>query len=762
MRVATRSLTSILLTLSLCLSKTGMTQCSTSNPAGCSCPGGGTNCLLIPDIIAGKRTLNTTNGWTEYQQSTTGLNKGLLRIDVSTPNVGWGPLQTVSSDDYVCGSDTLRNFFPPFGFLCPDGSFPKRLIKQRLYQKNGNSFQYIDRDAGWMIYHPAHGHTHVEGWGLYTLRLRDVSVADTLQWPIVNSGVKVSFCLIDLTTCTGALGDCVDANGNVLNNTSFPNYGLGGGFGCTNVMQGISVGKVDIYNRSLDESFVKIPYEACNGTYHIVVQIDPDNHFQEINENNNWLAAAIPLTKQRTTNTGPYAYIFSKKGNTVCTGSAIELEASGASSYLWSTGATTQKINISQAGKYWVRATTPCGTTTSDTLDIQQSNLSGHPATTKTDTICSGEKATIFASGNAHWYDAPTGGNLIFIGNIFQTGTLMNTTTFYVTDQPAITAGTVGPASNTFSGAGNYTASRNEYVIFNAFLPFKLKKLTVDASVAGTRTIQLRDQYGRVLQQKQVTLGTGVQDVLLDFFVPAGLNHQLGLASSSPVGSLFMSTTTNANIGFPFKFKSVANIVGSSLGDAAFPFFYNWDVEVTSQACNNAERKPVTILVVPAPTVSLVGLDPNYKHTAQAVKLTGSPQGGTFNGNGVINGYFYPRMAGLGNHIITYTYDNSVCVSQDAKNTLVSLDEGALKNGFSVQLFYNPGHPYLWVVSSEYSQIEIRLISSTGQFLQKIEKNVYPGGNFINLDATKFAHGIYLVTVYHSISGKTQAVKLLN
>ena len=185
-------------------------QCSTGNPAGCSCPGGGTTCLLLPDITAGKTSLNATTGWTEYTQAAGSPNKGLLRLDVSTPNIGWGPVETVSTNNYLCGTDTLFDFVPPSGFLCPDGSFPKRLIKQRLYQKNGNSFQFIDRDAGWMVYHPSHGHIHIEGWGLYTLRLRDLTITDTLQWPVVNSGVKVSFCLIDLTTCSGSPGDCRD------------------------------------------------------------------------------------------------------------------------------------------------------------------------------------------------------------------------------------------------------------------------------------------------------------------------------------------------------------------------------------------------------------------------------------------------------------------------------------------------------------------------------------------------------------------------
>jgi len=577
-----------------------MAQCSATNAAACSCPTpGASNCLLLPDITAGKRTLNSANGWTEYPQNAGAPNKGLLRIDVATPNIGWGPVEAISTNNYVCGSDTLFNFFPPPGFLCPDGSFPKRLIKQRLYNKIGNTFQFIDRDAGWMVFHPSHGHIHIEGWGLYTLRLRDVSVADTLQWPVVNSGVKVSFCLIDLTTCSGSLGDCIDSLGNVLNNVSFPNYGLAGGYNCGDVRQGISVGRVDIYSRSLDESFVKIPYEACNGSYHVVVEVDPDDHFLEMKENNNWLAAQIPLTQQRVSNTNPYAYIFSKKGNAVCQGGTLQLEASGASNYVWSNGATTQKVNITAPGRYWVRATTPCGIATSDTLDVVLSSTSSFPAITLNDTVCAGGRADLYASGNAQWYDAPVNGNLIFIGNNFQTGTLFSTTTFYVVDQPSVVGGNIGPASTTFSGSGNYTASRNEYLIFNAFLPFKLKTVRVDASVAGVRVIQLRDQYGHVLQQKTIPLSAGIQDITLDFFVPSGLNHQLGLSSSSPAASLYMSTTANPTIGFPFKLNSIGNIVGSSQGDRSYPFFYNWDVEVTNQACNNGQRKAVTAYVLP-------------------------------------------------------------------------------------------------------------------------------------------------------------------
>ncbi|MBK7434790.1 MAG: hypothetical protein IPI66_13450 [Chitinophagaceae bacterium] len=69
-----------------------LAQCTETNPAGCSCPTpGSTNCILLPDILAGKKTLNATTGWTEYSQGISTVDKGLIRLDVATPNVGWGP-----------------------------------------------------------------------------------------------------------------------------------------------------------------------------------------------------------------------------------------------------------------------------------------------------------------------------------------------------------------------------------------------------------------------------------------------------------------------------------------------------------------------------------------------------------------------------------------------------------------------------------------------------------------------------------------------
>lgn len=752
-------------TFSICArTATPPSNCSISNPGGCSCPTqGATDCNLLPDIIAGKKSLNATTGWTEYNQTAPTPNTGMLRIDVATPNVGWGPMEIRATNDYVCGTDTLRNFFPPSNFECPNGADLKRLINQRIYHKVGNTFQFIDRPAGFMQYHPEHGHIHIDGWGLYTLRLKDASIADTLKWPIVNSGLKVSFCLIDLTTCTGSMGNCVDAAGNILTNSSFPNYGLGtGNYNCGNEVQGISVGKVDIYSRNLDESFVKVPYEACNGDYFVMVQVDPDNHFTEMNENNNWLAAKIPLTRQRTSNTGPYAYIFSKKGNVLCTGDSLELEASGASSYTWSTGAVSQKIMVRQAGRYWVTATTPCGTTTSDTLDIFASGPSSLPAQTRGDTVCRGVAANLYASGNAHWYDAATGGNLVHVGNNFTTAPLTGNITYYVADQPATFSGAMGPASSNFSGQGNYSGLRTDYLIFNAFQPFKLKTVSVNAVSAVSVVVQLRTMYGKLIEEKTINVAAGEQQIQLDFIVPAGLNHQLGVSTTGAAPQLYKSTTASTNIGYPFRLKNIGNIIGSRNGDTEYPFFYNWQIDAAPQACNDGSRKAITAEMAPDFVPGINGLSVQYLHTDAPVTLLVSPGGGLLTGTGITGNQFNPAAAGVGVHEITYRYAYGNCARSTTVTTEVKFDSSVIHYDTDIRLYNNPGsRQQLFVSTNQPAPLEWRLTNALGQLLKREKLTAARGNNIYNLNLAGLPGGIYMLEVNYGDGNLRKLFKVL-
>jgi hypothetical protein len=342
---------------------------------------------------------------------------------------------------------------------------------------------------------------------------------------------------------------------------------------------------------------------------------------------------------------------------------------------------------------------------------------------------------------------------------------LLANTTFYVADQPSQQTGPAGPVNTNFSTTGNYTTPNSEYLIFNAFLPFKLKTVTVDAQSAGIRTIQLRDIYGKVFTEKQVLLAAGVQDVPLDFFVPAGMNLQLGLSSTSPATALYTSTTTAANIGFPYNLKSVCRIVGSSMGDKVYPFCYNWQIEVTPQVCNSGARKPVTAKVVAKTNVSITGLDPVYLHTQNGVPVTVNPAGGVLSAPspGMIGNMFYPKLAGVGTHQFTYTYKYGNCISQITKLVTVDFDKAAMTDGYSIQLFNNPGkHQQLYLVTTQTSPVDVRILSSTGQKVQQMSFNAGTGSNLYDLDFSNLAKALYFIEVRLGVNGARKVMRLVN
>jgi hypothetical protein len=69
------------------------------------------------------------------------------------------------------------------------------------------------------------------------------------------------------------------------------------------------------------------------------------------------------------------------------------------------------------------------------------------------------------------------------------------------------------------------------------------------------------------------------------------------------------------------------------------------------------------------PNVSLADFNPVCSNDAPFLLLNGNPAGGVYNGTGVISGFFYPSVAGLGSYPVTYTYtDPSKCVASLTKN----------------------------------------------------------------------------------------------
>lgn len=414
-------------------------QCTNTNATTCQClQPNTTNCDLLPDITASKLPLLTTGsyGVIEYAYNDSTIEKGRLRISVSTPNIGRGPLDVRTDSVFVCGTDTLYGSPPA---ICPNTNLPPNiLVKQWIYHKNGNVMTKIQKDAGTMTYHAGHGHMHVDEWGHYTLR-KATSNPDPLSWPIIGYGQKLAFCLMDFGTCQTFLGHCVDSNGNTLANVNFPNLGLGGGnFTCNPTRQGISSGYTDIYYQYLGGMYIQMDSMICNGTYWIVVEIDPLNYFTEENELNNVIAVPYTLTMQR-----PGININTSGGQSMCTGQQANLMATGATNYTWSpstglnqtTGAsviatpastTTYTVIGNGQGPGCIDTNTVTVTITS-TATI---NVSGNK------TVCNNVPVSLTATGGATYAWAPAAG-LSATSGANVTANPTNSTTYTVTGTTA-------------------------------------------------------------------------------------------------------------------------------------------------------------------------------------------------------------------------------------------------------------------------------------------------------------------------------------
>ncbi len=167
-----------------------------------------------------------------------------LRLSNGTANQGAGKL-------YLYGGQSH-----------PDGT---QDVIQRMYDTAGG---FTERIAGQFIYHPGHGHIHVEDWCEY--RLREVTAGGGVG-EIIARGAKTSFCILDLA----------------VYDSSLPGFPPGGQFrSCGTTIQGLSVGWMDIYGRGLEGQYINIT-NVADGQYWLESYVDPNDSMLEEDETNN-------------------------------------------------------------------------------------------------------------------------------------------------------------------------------------------------------------------------------------------------------------------------------------------------------------------------------------------------------------------------------------------------------------------------------------------------------------------------------------------
>jgi hypothetical protein len=322
--------------------------------------------------------------------------------------------------------------------------------------------------------------------------------------------------------------------------------------------------------------------------------------------------------------------------STFCVGGSVTLTSSPAASYIWSTGDTTQSITVSEAGAYSVAAEGLCSFANSTAVTVEVLDP-GLPVVTN-DTILAGELATLTATGDSLvWYDAPVGGNVVFVGNAFDTLGLTESLTLWVEnvalyDQPDAHTGMPDHMGTNFNGS---TFNGEQY--FDAYEPFRLVSVKVYTAIAGERKFDLRDAAGTVLATTTVNVPADTVIVELNFDVPAGQGlvlttdvavNQANFNSNSP-----RLRRSDSGVLYPYTIPGTLSITGSNGGGNFYYYFYDWVIDFRSFECHTprvaATVEVDSISAAPAPTVlGTLRLFPNPASTALTVELQ-TEQAGT-------------------------------------------------------------------------------------------------------------------------------------
>ena len=660
-------------------------QCTTENAIGCECEDPDqVSCDLLPDITVSWQwgisdyeeyppggglqdgEINYPDNWFEITPEVEAM--GRIRVGARTPNIGSGPLNLRGADKdgyrwMICYdggvADTFSVYDPNWNeeSYCPDGSTPKHISIQRVYQKKADgSMDFYEVMVGTMEYHPTHGHMHFNEWTIMSLRIPDPeNMENPMEWEIVGNGAKVGFCVMDLGNCSSENAGCRDDEsvydeGELLSQDDFPNYGLGGGgYGCSPISQGISVGYNDTYGSYLDGMFLNIPLGTCNGDYAIVLEVPQVMIESRLDNNFTW----FPVTLTQQTSIPNVPEITSSVSGLVCESEVVSLsiDAPENTTVLWSDGSSSETIEVSGSGEYSVTLSNSeyeCDAVKKITIStIENPTISDEPVV-----VCKNESAelSVVSEYDVTWYDENM--NVVGAGNNFTTPVLNESANYYVSS--SFSDNNVGPAEH--EGESNYSGGNNAigFLSFDALSDFTLESVNVYTNEPGERKFILMNESGDVIAEHTEFIefcDDEPQTVTLDFSIPAGSNYQIGTDANineSSVGGenpQLKRTGTGGNLSYPYILDGKASInkavyYGQGVHDGGgddyttyYYYLYDWVISgeptecdavvfpVTVEDCSSIDEILVNMNVYPNPTEGIVVVNLGLE-TEGSVSLT--------------------------------------------------------------------------------------------------------------------------------------------
>jgi hypothetical protein len=279
-----------------------------------------------------------------------------------------------------------------------------------------------------------------------------------------------------------------------------------------------------------------------------------------------------------------------------CQGESLVLSTTEGVSYLWSTGAQTQTLEVTQSGSYTVQVQGVCGEPlTSEPLEVVVL-AAPEPIIAQLIEVNAGIDTEIFAAGeNVSWFDSADANVAVNAGNTL-TVNVSEPTSFWL-ESTSVYGGAIGDGGKQTidEEGGQFHTNSSFWLKFDAYEDFILESVKVFSGATGNRTIALIDQNGTTIQSAVVNIPVGEHVVTLDFFVPEGTGYGLRTIGNNPQ---LWRDGPPAPMAFPYPLGELGAVTGTSItGQNEFNFyyfFYDWKVKTPSVECVS-ERIEVVI-----------------------------------------------------------------------------------------------------------------------------------------------------------------------
>tara|TARA_B100000780_G_scaffold279115_1_gene255688 strand:- start:4056 stop:5432 length:1377 start_codon:yes stop_codon:yes gene_type:complete len=284
----------------------------------------------------------------------------------------------------------------------------------------------------------------------------------------------------------------------------------------------------------------------------------------------------------------------------LCDGSDIEMTASEAASWLWSTGEDTQTIVVSSSGTYSVSTVDICSNSSSSeqyAVVVYESPV-GPPTLTASSTSVNGAASVSLeaTSGeNISWYDSEFGGNLLATGSSYETNILLESSVFWASSSHITSGELVAGGEIETQTGGQYHSNNNRWLEFDAYEDMVIRSITVYANGSYDRTFELIDNFDNVLASTTIFVEDGEFVLDLNFVVPAGNNYGMRTTTNDPQ---LWREGTDSELTYPYALGSIGEITQSTAGPSLsyYYFFYNWQVEPLPIVCES-ERVSIEVSV---------------------------------------------------------------------------------------------------------------------------------------------------------------------